>query len=350
MQKTAIELATFLNGLLEGDPDVKVFEPCKIEEGIKGGITFLANPKYESFLYSTKASVVIVDKSFVPKETVEPTLIRVEDVYGAIALLLAEFSPVSILTGISALAFIDKTATLGEGVGVGPFVSIKQGVKVGNRCVLHDQVYLGEGVEIGEGTIIYPGVKILANCKIGKYCIIHANAVIGSDGFGYAPKEDGSYQKISHVGNVIIEDNVEIGANTTIDRSTMGSTIIREGAKLDNLVQLGHNTEVGENTVIAAQTGVAGSTKIGKSARIGGQVGFSGHLKIADRTEIQAQSGISHSILEEGKRVFGSPAIDYNSYIRSYSIFKKLPDLYKTIYRLEKEIASIKKDNETKDN
>lgn len=350
MQKTAIELATFLNGHVDGDPNVLVVQPCKIEEGVEGGITFLANPKYEPFLYNTKASVAIVEKAFIPKETISVTLIRVDDVYSAIAKLLAEFNPIEVLTDISPLASIDKSAKLGKGVGIGPFVSIKEGVSIGDKCVLHDQVYLGKNVTIGDGTVIYPGVKILANCKIGKHCIIHPNTVIGGDGFGYAPVADGSYQKINHVGNVIVEDNVEIGANTTIDRSTMGSTIIREGVKLDNLVQLGHNTEIGKNTVIAAQTGVAGSTKIGASARIGGQVGFSGHLRIADRTEIQAQSGISHSIEEEGKRFFGSPAIDYNSYIRSYSIFKKLPDLYKTIYRLQKELEAIKKDNETKDN
>lgn len=349
MQKTAAEIATFLGGLVEGDPEVEVRQPSKIEEGKEGSITFLANPKYETYLYTTRASVVIVDRSFVPKQTIQPTLIRVTDVYESIALLLAEFSPGIKLEGISPLAFVADSASLGKGVGVGAFVSIQADVKVGDNCVIHDQVYLGRGVEVGAGTILHPGVKILANCTIGAYCIIHSNAVIGCDGFGYAHLEDGSYQKINHVGNVVIEDRVEIGANTTIDRSTMGSTIIREGVKLDNLVQLGHNTEIGKNTVIAAQTGVAGSTKIGESARIGGQVGFSGHLKIANNTEIQAQSGIAHSIKEEGTRVFGSPAIDYNSYIKSYSIFKKLPDLYRTIYRLEKEIALIKKNNETKD-
>ncbi len=301
MQISAKELATLLKGTIEGNPDVLVHAPSKIEEGGKGTISFLGNRKYEQYAATTTASVLLVNESFQPSEPINPTLIRVPDVYTAIAVLLDYFSGTQkIPEGVSSLAFVHDSAQIGKGVAISRFSVIGQNAKIGDNTLIHDQVYIGQDVTIGKGSVIFPGARILKDCLIGNNCIIHSNAVIGSDGFGYVHQEDGSYQKIPHVGNVVIEDDVEIGANTTIDRGSIGSTIVKKGVKLDNLVQLGHNTEVDEHTVMASQTGVAGSTKIGKFCRIGGQVGFSGHIRVADKTMIQAQSGIPSSIKEEG--------------------------------------------------
>jgi UDP-3-O-[3-hydroxymyristoyl] glucosamine N-acyltransferase len=344
MQITARDLSTILNGTIEGDPEVLVSRPSKIEEGGEGTITFLANPKYENYIYDTTASVVLVSKDFSPSKTIQATLIRVEDVYNSIAMLLdkfgAQMNPQP--EGISEQALVSEQADLATGVSVGAFTIISQNVKIGANTRIHDQVFIGEGVEIGENCVLHPGVKIYHACKIGSHCTIHSNSVIGADGFGFAPQEDGTFKKVSQIGNVVIEDNVDVGSNVTIDRATMGSTYIRKGVKIDNLVQIAHNVVVGENTVIAAQAGVAGSTKIGKNCMIGGQVGFAGHLEIADGTKIQAQSGLASSVKEKGQALFGSPAIPYNDYIKSYAVFKKLPALYKKLGTLEKELKELK--------
>ncbi|MEQ8703096.1 MAG: UDP-3-O-(3-hydroxymyristoyl)glucosamine N-acyltransferase [Phaeodactylibacter sp.] len=343
MQITARELAHFLGGTLEGNPDITVSQPSKIEEGGEGTISFLGNPKYESYAYTTTASVLLVSKDFEPKSPVSATLIRVDDVYASIARLLQQFGQqAKPAPGISDTAVISDEAMLGNQVSIGAAAIIEAGAQVGEGAIIMGQAYIGKGAKIGPNTLIYPGARILDRCEVGRNCIIHANAVIGSDGFGFAPKEDRSYDKIVHVGNVVIEDEVEIGANTTIDRATMGSTIIREGVKLDNLIQVGHNVEIGAHTVIAAQSGIAGSTKIGKYCRIGGQVGFAGHVEIADGSQIQAQSGIAGHIKEPNQAWFGSPIMPYRDFIRSHSVFKKLPELYKTISRLERELESLK--------
>jgi UDP-3-O-[3-hydroxymyristoyl] glucosamine N-acyltransferase len=344
MQISAKELAALLNGTLEGNPEVLVHAPSKIEEGGEGTISFLGNRKYEQYVTTTTASVLLVNDAFQPESQINPTLIRVPDVYAAIAILLDYFSgKKEVFEGISSLAFVNDSAILEEGVGVSRFAVVEENAKIGSNTLIYDQVYIGQGVSIGKDTIIYPGARVLKNCVIGDRCIIHSNAVIGSDGFGFVLQEDGTYEKIPHVGNVVIEEDVEVGANTTIDRASIGSTFVRKGVKLDNLIQLGHNTEVDQHTVIASQTGVAGSSKIGKYCRIGGQVGFSGHIKIADKTMIQAQSGIPASIKEEGTAVFGSPAIGYRDFIRSYGVFKQLPDLYKRLHQLEKQLEALKK-------
>jgi len=340
MQLTAQAIANLLNGTVEGDPDVEVSRPSRIENGSPGSIAFLADIKYEPYAYTTTASVLLVHRDFQPKHSLHPTLIRVNDVRAALVILFQQFGEQSSSkpVGISDKATIHKTASIGANAAIGKFCVVEENVRIGANCIIHPQVFIGKNVTIGDGVLLYPGVKIYHNCVIGDNCILHSNAVIGSDGFGYAQQEDGSYEKIVHVGSVKIEDNVEIGANTVIDRATMDATIIHTGVKLDNLVQVGHNVEIGKNTVIAAQTGIAGSTKIGANCRIGGQVGFAGHLEIADGTSIQAQSGIASKVREKNTALFGSPAIPYKDYIRSYAVFKKLPDLYKTISRLEQKL------------
>lgn len=337
MQLTAQALADLLDGIVDGNPDVLVDRPSKIEEGEPGSISFLGNLKYEEYAYTTNASVLLVSKDFIPQKPLAATLVRVDNVYEAIQQLLQQFGQTSAKPArVSAQAMIHESAEVGEDVSIGAFAVLQAGVKVGKGCQIQEQVFLGENVQLGEGVILYPGVKIYANSQIGDRVIIHANSVVGSDGFGFVPQADGHYEKIAHVGNVVIEEDVEIGANTTIDRGTMGSTRIKRGVKLDNLIQIGHNVVIDENTVIAAQTGVAGSTKIGKNCRIGGQVGFVGHVTIADGTQIQAQSGIAGAVKEPGTALFGSPAIPYRDYIRSYAVFKKLPELYKRFSLLEK--------------
>lgn len=340
MQIAAKEIAQMLDGSLEGDPEVLISRPGKIEEGGEGTITFLANPKYESFVYSKKASVVLVNQDFKPSQKVlADATIRVDDVYSAVALLLEKFGKQIKSNGaVSEDASVHSSAKLSENVHIGMYSVVEKGAKIGKNVYIHPQVFVGENVEIGEGSILFPGVRVMHDCKIGANCILNPNVIIGSDGFGFAPQEDGSYKKIPQIGNVLIESDVEIGANTTIDRATMGSTIIRKGVKIDNLVMIAHNVEIEENTVIAAQAGFAGSSKIGKNCQIGGQAGFVGHIKIADGTKVQAQSGVASAIKKEGTAVYGSPALPYSDYLKAYAVFKNLPALYRRINELEKEI------------
>lgn len=344
MQISAKQIATILEAEIEGNADVIVSHPDKIEDGSTGGITFLANPRYEEYVYTTQASVVVVSQDFIAQKPIKVTLLKVGNVYEAFASLLSFYDQTiqQRPEGISSLAFIHPDATIGDEVSIGRFVTIEKDAVIGKGTVIFDQVYIGANVTIGEEVIIFPGARVMHQCKIGKQCVLHSNVVIGSDGFGFAPNENGQYSKIPQVGNVILEDHVDIGANSSIDRATMGSTIIRQGTKIDNLVQVGHNAEIGAHTVIAAQTGVAGSTKIGAHCRIGGQVGFAGHITIADGTQIQAQSGIAKSIKKPNQYFFGSPAIGYKDFIRSYGVFKKLPDIYRQLHRLEKEVERLK--------
>ncbi len=343
MQVTAIQIALLLGGKVVGDPDVSVSGASKIEEGQPGTITFLANPKYVSYIYDTEASIVLVSNDFVPEREVSATLITVENVYGALSILMSKFnSGISILDGIAKSAIIDDSAILGENVKVDDHVIIKKDVKVGKNTTIYGQVFLGDNVSIGENVVLYPGVKIYHNCVIGNNCVIHSNAVIGSDGFGFARDETGNYKKIAQTGNVVIDEDVEIGSNTVIDRATMGSTRICKGVKLDNLIQIAHNVFIGNNTAIAAQTGVAGSTKIGANCLIGGQVGIVGHIEIADGTMIQAQSGISSAIKNENAKLYGSPAIEYSNYLKSYAYFRKLPDMAQQIRKMEQELDKLR--------
>jgi UDP-3-O-[3-hydroxymyristoyl] glucosamine N-acyltransferase len=337
MQVTAQQLAQLLNGIVEGNPDVSVNRPAKIEEGTSGTISFLANPKYEHYAYTTASSILLVSKDFAPSQVIVATLIRVDDVYSCVALLLEKFGQKADNQGIvSQKSSIHNTVNLGNNVSVGDMSVIDENVSIGENTFIYPQVFIGKNVSIGKNTTLYPGVRIYQDCVIGDNCILHANAVVGSDGFGFAPQADGTFKKVAQIGNVIVEDNVEIGANTTIDRGTMGSTMIRKGVKLDNLIQVAHNVDIGENTVIAAQTGIAGSTKIGSNCMIGGQVGIVGHLKIADKTRIQAQSGIAANITEPNTAWYGSPAIPYSNYLRSFAVFKQLPDILKRLTTLEK--------------
>ncbi len=345
MEFTARELCDFLQGTLEGNPLVKVHKPAKIEEGIEGDVCFLANPKYVSYAYTTGASVLIVNEDQVFDQTVNATIIRVKDAYTSIAKVLDQYKMMngSAANGhqVEKNAVIASGAKLGTNVHVGTFSIVSDGASVGNNVFIYPNVYIGLRVKIGENTTIYPGVIILDDCVIGNNVIIGSGTVIGSDGFGFAPQADGTYKKVAQTGNVVIEDLVEIGANTTIDRATMGSTIIRKGAKLDNLIQIAHNVEIGENTVIAAQSGISGSTKIGKNCVVGGQVGIVGHLTIADGTRINAQSGVSKTIKATNQAVTGSPAFDYAASMRSQVIFRKLPELMEKIEQLESKIKEL---------
>lgn len=326
MEITAKQIAEHLNGELEGDPQVTVGSVARIESAKPGTLAFYGNPKYKEYFYTTKASVILIDKDFKPTLQVSATLIRVEDVYQAVASMLEFFASLksSRRKGRSCRASISWRSKIGKGSYIGAGAVIEKGAKIGKGCQIYPQAYVGQNSIVGDNTILYSGVKVYSDCLIGQNCIVHSNAVIGADGFGFAPLADGSYKKIQQTGNVIIEDNCEIGANTTIDRASIGSTIIRKGVKLDNLIQIAHNTEIGENTVIAAQAGISGSVKIGKSCMIGGQVGLSGHISIANNTSIGAQAGIMSSIKEEGRSLLGSPAMDAKEYLRAYSIFRKL--------------------------
>jgi UDP-3-O-[3-hydroxymyristoyl] glucosamine N-acyltransferase len=342
MQINAAQIAHIVKGTVEGNPEVLVSRPSAIEQGGEGTITFLANPKFIPFAYSTTASVILVSKDFEPTETVRATMIRVDNVRAAIATLMTKFGEHKPkISGVSSLAFIHPTAQIGENVAIAAFAVIEEGAKIGTNSIIHAQVFIGRNANISENVTLNSGVKVYHDCQIGKNVIIHANTVIGSDGFGFAPQADGTFLKIPQIGNVIIEDDVEIGANTVIDRAAMDSTIIRKGAKLDNLIQIAHNVEVGENTVIAAQAGIAGSTKIGKNNQIGGQAGVVGHISTADGVRVQAQSGINRRIKEEGKAVYGSPALAYNDYLRAYAIFKNLPALEKKVRSLEKRLEDL---------
>ena len=341
MEITALELAQLLQGTIEGDPSVSVSRPGIIESGQPGEICFLANNKqYEEHAYTTAASVLLVDKNFQPKQKIASTLIRVENVYNSLAFLLEKFNAAangSTVHVISERASVHPSVKMGKNVAVGDFTIIEEGATIGDNCRIFGQVYVGKNVQIGDNCLIYAGVKIYHGCQIGARGIFHAGVVIGADGFGFAPQADGSNMKIPHSGNVVIEDDVEIGANSCVDRATIGSTFIRKGVKLDNLIQIGHNVEIGEYTVIAALAGVSGSTKIGQKCRIGGQVGVIGHIVVGDNVQVQAQTGIGNN-MPSGSKLAGTPAIGFTEYLRSYAVFKKLPDLLKRIIDLEKKI------------
>jgi UDP-3-O-[3-hydroxymyristoyl] glucosamine N-acyltransferase len=336
MTFSALQIAALINGKTEGNANISVNSFGKIEEAEDGQLAFLANPKYEEYLYSTKASVIIINDALELKQPVTATLIRVPDAYTAFAKLLSTYQQMmqQQLKGVQQPVYISASASYGQNVFIGAFAYLGDNVKVGNNTKIHPNVYLGNNVKVGDNSIIHPGVKIYHDCVIGNKVIIHAGTVIGSDGFGFAPQADGSFKKVPQIGNVIIEDNVEIGANATIDRATIGSTMIRSGAKLDNLIQIAHNVEIGNSTVVAAQSGISGSTKVGKGVMIGGQVGIVGHINIGDGAKINAQSGVSKSV-EAGKAVTGSPAHDYTSALRSQAISRKLPELEKRIKELE---------------
>ncbi len=343
MEFTAKQIADLLKGTVEGSPDIKVSRLSKIEEGTTGSLSFLANPKYSSYLYSTDASIVIINNDFQLEHAVKSTLIRVENAYKSFVSLLEIYNKIQRdKSGREEPVFVSNSAILGDNIYLGAFAYIGNNVKLGNNVKIYPQVYIGDNVEIGEGTTLFAGVKVYSDCSIGKNCTVHTGTVIGADGFGFTPNSQNQYSKVAQIGNVIIEDNVEIGANTTIDRATLGSTIVRKGVKLDNLIQIAHNVEIGENTVIAAQTGVAGSTKIGKDCMIGGQVGIVGHISIADKVKIAAQSGVGTSITTEGEIVQGSPAFNIGDYKRTYVVFRKLPALEKKIQELEQLIAEFK--------
>lgn len=349
MQFTAKQIAEIINGTIEGDPDVAVSSFGKLEEAAEGQLAFLANPKYEEFLYTTRASIIIVNSTLEVEKKLSATLIRVPDAYSSFAVILTAYSQMAKanLTGIQQPSFIASNAKLGENVFVGAFTYLGSNVVIGNNVKLYPQVYLGDNVIIGDDTILYPGVKIHHDCVIGKCVSIHAGCVIGGDGFGFAPQADGSFKKVPQIGNVVVENNVEIGANTTIDRATIGSTTIKYGAKLDNLIQIAHNVEIGANTVIAAQSGVSGSTKIGKNVMIGGQAGIVGHLQIADGSKINAQSGVGKSIKTPNTAVTGSPAYDYGQALRSQILSRNLPELEKRIKQLEQMVEQLKNEKVT---
>jgi UDP-3-O-[3-hydroxymyristoyl] glucosamine N-acyltransferase len=337
MKFTAQQIAEALSGTVEGNPSVEVSSLSKIEEGKKGTLTFLANPKYAQYIYHTEASIVIVNEDFIPEKEITATLIKVKDAYSAFAQLLELYQQSKEKkTGISKSAFIADSATIGKDVYIGAFVSIGDHAVIGDHAMIYPHTSIGNHCKIGKATKIFSGANIYDECEVGNECTIHAGAIIGADGFGFAPQDDNVYNKVPQIGNVIIEDQVEIGANTTIDRATIGSTIIRKGAKIDNLIQIAHNVEVGENTVIAAQTGISGSTKIGKNCMIGGQVGIIGHLLIADGVKIAAQAGVGKSITEENAIVEGSPAFNIRDYQRSYVHFRRLDTLVKRVNELER--------------
>jgi UDP-3-O-[3-hydroxymyristoyl] glucosamine N-acyltransferase len=341
MKFKAQAIADMIGGEITGNPEIEVHTLSRIEEGEAGSLTFLANPKYTPFIYQTKASVVIVSEAFSPEQTLSCTLIRVKDPYSAFATLLEQYNHLrQQKKGISSLAFIHPEASVSEEAYVGEFAYVGAGAKVEEGARIYPQVYLGENVRIGAESTLFPGVRVYADCNIGVHCTIHAGAVIGADGFGFAPQDDQQYRKVAQIGNVVIEDYVEIGANTTIDRATLGSTFIRKGVKLDNLIQVAHNVDIGENTVIAAQTGIAGSTRIGKNCMFAGQVGIIGHIEIADGVKIAAQSGISSSIRKADAIVMGSPAYDHGLYRKSYIYFRKLPELVQRIDELEKKLKA----------
>lgn len=343
MKFAASQIGEILQGTIEGDATVCVDRLAKIEEATEGSITFLANPKYTHYIYTTGASIVIVSKDFVPSAPVPATMIRVEDPYTSFTTLLEFYENYlkSLKSGIEQPSFQAHDLKMGQNVYLGAFSYIGEGVVLGDDVKIYPQVYIGDHVKIGRGTVIYAGARIYRDTHIGADCIVHAGAVLGADGFGFAPQADGSYKKIPQTGNVVLEDCVEIGANTTVDRSTMGSTVIRKGTKLDNLIQIAHNVEVGQNTAIAAQTGVAGSSKIGAGCVIGGQVGIAGHLHIGDRTTIAAQSGVIADIAA-GATVMGSPSFDHKDYVKSYVVFRKLPKLARRIEQINKKLEENK--------
>lgn len=341
MEFLAQQIADFLGGTIEGNPQASVDTFAKIEEGHKGAISFLANPKYAHYIYSTESSVVLVNRDFQPEHSVSATLIRVDNAYEAIARLLNLYeSMTQRRKGIHPLAFVSETAELGEDVYIGAFAYIGDGVKVGSNTQIYPHVVIEERATVGEECILYPNVSIYHDCKVGNRCIFHSGVVIGADGFGFAPSAEG-YNKIPQIGIVTIEDDVELGANTCVDRSTMGSTYIRKGVKLDNLVQIAHNCDIRSHTVMSAQTGVAGSTKVGEWCMFGGQVGINGHIEVADHTQLGAQSGLLAS-KKAGETLMGSPAFDVRQYMKSSAVFKRLPDMYAELKSLRKELEELK--------
>ncbi|MCU0360170.1 MAG: UDP-3-O-(3-hydroxymyristoyl)glucosamine N-acyltransferase [Bacteroidia bacterium] len=344
MEFSAEQIATLLGGITEGNPSVKVSKVSKIEEGEPGSLSFLANPAYTNYIYTTDASIVLVNSSLHLEKPIKSTctLIRVENAYASFAKLLQIYNEVkSGKSGIEQPCYISPTASIGTDCYVGAFAYIGDNVKIGNKVKIYPHVYVGDNAEIGDHTVLFSGVKIYHECKIGKQCTVHANTVIGSDGFGFAPNSEGeAFVKVPQIGNVIIEDNVEVGSNTSIDRATLGSTQLHKGVKLDNLVQIAHNVVIGENTVIAGLSGVAGSTKVGKNCMIGAQVGIAGHLKIADGVKIAGQSGIGSSIEKVGEIVQGSPAFNIGEYKRSYVLFRGLPKLNERLNELSKKVNS----------
>lgn len=348
MTITANQIAVLIKGNIEGSADSAVGGFGRIEEAQNGQLAFLANPKYEDFLYITQASVVIISDRLELKQPVECTLIRVPDPYSAFATLLHYYEQLKTqqLNGVQEPSFISPNSTRGDNVFIGAFAYIGELSEIGNNVKIFPGVYIGNNVKIGDNSLLHPGVKIYHDCIVGKNVTIHAGSVIGGDGFGFAPQADGSFKKVPQIGNVIIEDNVEIGSNATIDRATIGSTIIRAGAKLDNLIQIAHNVEVGNNTVIAAQAGVSGSTKIGNNVMIGGQAGVVGHIQIADGSKINAQSGVSKSIKTPGSTVTGSPAFDYTSTLRSQAVARNLPEMEKRLTDLENKIKQLLEERE----
>ena len=345
MEFTAKVIADFLKGEIEGDPEVVINNVSKIEEGEKGTLTFLANPKYTEYAYTTEASIIIVNKSFVPKKKLKPTLIKVDDAYQAIASLLQlreSMKPKKV--GIHPKSWMEKTTKAGKNLFLGAYAYVGENCIIGKNVRIYPHVFIGDNVVIGDNCTFYPGVKIYHECKIGNDCILHGGVVIGSDGFGFAPDTAKDYVKVPQIGNVVLKDRVEIGSNTTVDRAMMGSTIIEKGVKLDNLIMVAHNVVIGENTVIAAQSGIAGSTKIGRECMFGGQVGLVGHLEVADKVMIAAQSGVPSSIKKEGAILQGSPAFPIMDYQKSYVYFRKLPSMIARIDELEKKLKELGQD------
>jgi len=336
MKFTAEQIAGILEGNIVGDPNVEVDKLAKIEEGTEGAITFLANPKYTSYIYSTKASITIVSDSFVAEEDLSTTLIKVKDPYKSFSKLLEYYNQVKLnKSGIEQPSYISESATYGENLYLGAFAYLGDNVRLGDNVKIFPNSYIGDNVQIGDNVMIFPGAKIYSETVIGNNCVIHGGAIVGADGFGFSPNQEGVYSKVPQIGNVIIEDNVDVGAGTTIDRATLGSTIIRKGVKLDNQIQIAHNVEVGEHTAIAAQTGIAGSSKIGKNCLIGGQVGIAGHIQIGNRVKVQAQSGIGRNIKDD-EVIQGSPAFGYNDWNKAYVHFKNLPKIEYRLTQLEK--------------
>lgn len=338
MKFTAQQIAGILEGNVVGNPDVEVSKLAKIEEGTEGSLTFLANPKYTPYIYSTKSSIAIVNNDFVPEEEISTTLIKVDDAYKAFTKLLEYYNEFKMnKTGIEQPSFISDSATVGNNLYFGAFSYLGEGVVIGDNVKIYPNVYIGDNVSIGDNVTVFSGAKIYADSVVGNHCVINSGVIIGADGFGFAPDENGEYHKVPQIGNVILEDHVDVGAGTTIDCATLGSTIIRRGVKLDNQIQIAHNVEIGKNTVIAAQTGIAGSTKIGENCQIGGQVGFAGHITIGDNVRIQAQSGIGRNV-KDNEVLQGSPSFSYNDWNKSYVYFKNLPKIVKTINDLEKKV------------
>jgi len=336
MEFTVKDVAAFLDGVVEGDGSIKVSNISKIDQGVPGTLSFLSNPAYSKYIYNTLASAVIVNKDFQPEGPMNCTLIRVENSYASLARLLNLYEKSKpVKRGIEQPSYISSTAKTGENLYLGAFAYISDKAVIGNNVRIYPQVYIGDNVVVGENTILYSGVKIYADCRIGANCIIHSGAVIGSDGFGFAPTSDGTYSKIAQIGNVIIEDFVEIGANTTVDCATMGSTLIRKGVKLDNLIQIAHNVEVGENTVMASQAGISGSVKIGRNCMIGGQVGIAGHITIGDEVKLGDQSGVMTSIPDKSVMI-GSPVMEHRAWMKSSAIFRNLSQLRNDVIQLQK--------------